>query len=264
VNSRRITLLVAVILALGTGVLTLRYLSGLGQPGPTATPSPERQEIVVAAQDIPARSKVVPEMLKVVTRDKADIEPDAISNPKDASGTLALITIPAGSTITKNKVGKPSDVGLPVRLADGMRAFSISSDRLRAVGGLIQPGDRVDVIAIKSGETQGVAILRGILILAINTTLEQAGATPPPENTNPSTVTLAVTPQQADLLATADTGASLRLALRNPKESINSFPTESFAIAEKAAAPPPPAVPPPSRLEIPEPAPVQVIDGAKQ
>ena len=123
-------------------------------------------------------------MLKVVTRDKSDIEPDALSNPKDVSGTLALITIPAGSTITKNKVGKPNEVGLPVRLADGMRAFSISSDRLRAVGGLIQPGDRVDVIAVRQGEgdsgKEGITILRGLLILAINTSLEEAGATRPP------------------------------------------------------------------------------------
>jgi pilus assembly protein CpaB len=202
-------------------------------------------------------------MLKVVTRDKADIEPDAMANPKDVAGTLALITIPAGSTITKNKIGKPSDVGLPVRLSDGMRAFAISSDRLRAVGGLIQPGDRVDIIAVKGGQETGVAIMRGILILAINTTLEQAGATPPPENTNPSTITVAVTPAQADLLATTDGQTSLRLALRNPKESINSLPTESFTVAEKPAPPPafrPAVAPPPAP---PAPPPVQIIDGAR-
>jgi pilus assembly protein CpaB len=200
-------------------------------------------------------------MLKVVTRDKSDIEPDALANPKDVTGTLALITIPAGSTITKNKIGKPNEVGLPVRLPDGMRAFAISSDRLRAVGGLIQPGDRVDVIAVKAGQETGVAILRGILILAINTTLEQVGATPPPENTNPATITVAVTPRQADLLATADGQASLRLALRNPRESINSLPTESFTVAEKPApAPFRPAVAPPVQAP-PAPPPVQIIDG---
>ncbi len=259
-NTRRITLIVAVILALGTGFLTLRYLSGLQPQQQAAAPTVDKQEILIAAQDIPARTKVTPEMLKVVTRAKDAVEPDAISNPKQVEGTLSLITIPAGSTITKGKIGKPSDVGLPVRLPDGMRAFSISSDRLRAVGGLLQPGDHVDVIAVKAGHETGVPILRGALILAINTTMETVGATPSADNTNPATVTLAVTPHQADLLAMADTSSSLRLALRNPKESINSFPTETISFEEVKATPAPAPVMNVKSGPV-EPL-VQIIDGA--
>ena len=49
-------------------------------------------------------------------------------------------------------------------------------------------------------------------------------ATPSPEQESASTVTLEVNPKQADLLAWADANATLRLALRSPREA-DSFGT---------------------------------------
>jgi pilus assembly protein CpaB len=241
-NTRRTTLLVAILLAIGTGWLTLNYINGIKGANAGAN---QQRVVLVASSDIPARTTITPAMVKRVTVPATGAEPDALSDTVPAVGSLSLISIPAGAQLTASKVGRPSDVGLPVRLDPGMRAVSIQIDKVKGVSGLVQPGDRVDIIAIppRSGNDPppAAAILRGIKVLAVGTTLEQSSATPSPQEQQSTTVTLEVTPRQADLIAMADTNATLRLALRSPKEPLNSEPTEAlrFPAAERqeAAAP---------------------------
>lgn len=228
-NNRRTTLIVAVILAIGTGWLTLNYLSGL-QRQTNANSAP--RDVIVAAQEIPARVTITPQMLTHVTRPTSAIDPNAVMDPRQAVGALTLITIPAGSTITSAMIGHPTDVGLPVRLKPGMRAVSVQIDKVKGVSGLIEPGDYVDVIAdppkAAAEPPPASAILRGVRVLAIGDSLEYSSATPSPQEANSSTVTLEVTPKQADLLVMADLNTTLRLALRSPKEPPNSEPVEAL------------------------------------
>ncbi len=228
-NTRRTTLLVAIILAIGTGWLTLNYISSVQHASVAGT---QLKPTLVAAQQIPPRIRITAAMVKRAMRPEAAIEPDALSQPQQAVGSLSLIAIPAGSTITASKIGRPVDVGLPVQITPGMRAVSIGVNPVEDVSGLIQPGDRVDVIAIPPRQGQAPppasAILRGVMVLAVGQSLEYSSATPSPAEQNSSTVTLEVTPRQADLLAMADLNTTLRLALRSPKEPINSEPVEAL------------------------------------
>lgn len=228
-NTRRTTLIVAAVLAIGTGFLTLNYLSGLQRQ---ANGDSAPRTILVAAQDIPARVPITAAMITRATRPASAVEPDALSDPAQVVNSLSLITIPAGSTVTQSKIGNPTDVGLPVRLKPGMRAVSVQIDKVKGISGLVEPGDRVDILADppKSGAIPPPAstILRGVRVLAIGDTLEYSSATPSPQEQNSTTVTLEVTPKQADLLVMADINSTLRLALRSPKEPLNSLPTEAL------------------------------------
>lgn len=250
-NTRRTTLIVALVLAIGTGWLTLNYLSSIQR---SSALNNQPRDILVAAQEIPARVPITPQMLAHATRPAAAVEPDAITDPAKVAGALSLITIPAGSSITLSKIGRPTDVALPVRLKPGMRAVSIPIDKVKGVSGLIEPGDRVDVIAIppktENAPPPAVAILRGIRVLAVGPMLENSSATPSPQEQTSTTITLEVTPKQADLLSMADVNTQLRLALRSPREPLNSEPTEALrfpggsgepAVAAAAPAPPPDA-----------------------
>ncbi len=269
-NTRRTTLLIAVILAIGTGWLTLNYISGLrssegGQP----------RQVVIATADIPARGRISATMLRTEVRPGTAVQPDAVSEPSMAIGSLALVSIPSGSQITASEIASNADEALPVRLQAGMRAVSIGIDRVKGVSGLIQPGDRVDVIAIppKAGDTppKAATILRGIRVLAIGSSLESASATPSPDEQNAATVTLEVNPKQADLLTWADSNSTLRLALRSPREPIRSEPLEALTFGTTdvpLSLPPPAPVPAIPALAMPGAAPpshpgsgVQVIDG---
>lgn len=237
-NTRRTTLIVALVVAVLTGWLTLNYLSSIQRSSAVAN---QPTEILVAAQEIPARIPITAAMIAKTTRPAAAVEPDALTDPAKVIGALSLITIPAGSTITLSKVGHPSDVGLPVRLKPGMRAVSISIDKVKGVSGLIEPGDRVDVVAIPPKSTAvpppAATILRGIRVLAVGPLLENTSATPPPEAQISTTITLEVTPKQVDLLEMADLNTVLRLALRSPREPLNSAPVEALHFPDSSGAP---------------------------
>lgn len=247
-NVRRTTLLIAIVLAVGTGWLTLTYLASL-RPAEN-----EPRSVLVATQDIPARSQITPAMFHTETRSAKTLEPDAIADPNRAVGSLALVTIPAGSQLTASEVGTNVAFALPVRLREGMRAVSIPIDRVKGVAGLIQPGDRVDVIAVPPQHGNGspgkaVTVLRGIRVLAVGNALEDVSATPSPQEEAAATVTLEVNPKQADLLAWADANSNIRLALRSPREPIRSEPTEQLTIdlgGDTPAAPALPLLPPPA------------------
>ena len=168
-----------------------------------------------------------------------------------------------------------------------MRAISIPVDKVKSVSGLMQPGDRVDVLAsVNKGPgvpPKTFTIIRGALVLALNSTLElspgatAAGATPSPDTSGVGTVTLGVSPEQADLLTVADLNSTLRLALRSPEEPVRSLPEEKLVFADlgspvQAAAAPALNVPPPlqpaqapqaARQVIPLGPLVTVIDGDK-
>ena len=271
-NVRRTTLLIAIVLAVGTGWLTLTYLSSM-------KPSVNQpRQVLITTQEIPAREHIASTMFQVETRAGDSLQPDALSNPSQATGALALITIPVGSQLTASQIGMNAPSALPVRLAPGMRAVSIPIDRVKGVSGLIQPGDRVDVIAIPPAKGNGppekaVTIFRGIRVLAVGTALEDVSATPSPDEQTAATVTLEVNPKQADLLSWADQNATLRLALRSPREAIRSEPVELLTLEGGAGTPAPllpqPIAPPAFAMgpPIPVPAahgpisPVQLIIG---
>ena len=249
----RTTLIVAGAIAAATGFLTLNYVSSVGRS--EAAQAEPQLGILIAQQDIPARATIDVSMLRRVQRHASQVEPGAVTDAHKAIGSLALVSIPNGSTITDSRIGRPQSVALAVVLKRGMRAVSIGIDRVKAVGGLIQPGDRVDVIAVPprvGDETpQARTIIYGALVLASGMQMEsvsQPTSAPGVDAAqNLTTVTLGVTPAQADLLATADVNATLRLALRSPQEPIGNAKPERFVLpvapvttrAANNSAPPP-------------------------
>ncbi|MGH7661578.1 MAG: Flp pilus assembly protein CpaB [Vulcanimicrobiaceae bacterium] len=230
-KSRNVALAIGIVLALGTGLMLLDYMGSVRNAEATALST---RPVLVASRDIPARALLTDTYVIQTVRPAKAIDSDALTDRKELSGKYSLITIPAGSVITRSKVGAGGANALPARLPIGMRAVSISIDRVKGVAGLIQPGDRVDVIAVPprvgNEVPHAAAILRGVLVLAMGNEVETTSATPSPENQNLTTVTLALTPAQVDLLAAADLNTTLRLALRPPKEPIDKFRPEPLTL----------------------------------
>jgi len=118
---------------------------------------------------------------------------------------------------------KPS---LALKTPVGKRAVTVQINSLAAVGGMINAGDFVDVIAqlnVPSDEqdkkTVTAIIFQGLQVLAVNTNLDDPGAYVEQQSASTLKVTFAVDPQEAGLLAFADKNGSLELALRSPDES---------------------------------------------
>ncbi|VAX37461.1 hypothetical protein MNBD_UNCLBAC01-526 [hydrothermal vent metagenome] len=114
----------------------------------------------------------------------------------------------------------------------GKRAFTISIDSLSAVGGLINPGDLVDIIAEltlpdknnkkNTGEQVITSVLfQQIQILAVGTNFKPIGNAlvyQAQQREAKLKVTLAVDPEQAGLLTFAQANGKLQLSLRPPTE----------------------------------------------
>ena len=287
-NSRQITLIVALVVALATGLLALSYLKGQQKPEAKVEIVVPLKPVLLAAKDIPIHAKITADMITRTTKPENTIEPGALDDPKAAIGDVALIAIPMNSAITTSKVGTPGSIGITSRLKPGLRAMTIPVDMVKSVAGLIAPGDRVDVMSsvgrVGIHPPTTYTIIRGAMVLALNQEIESVPApgasTSPAGPSAPSTVTLAVTPQQADLLTVADLNSTLRLTLRSPEERLSSLPVEplQFNTADVPnPGPPAPSTPGPFLLPVPglsassglnmpgagrpTPNPVQVING---
>jgi pilus assembly protein CpaB len=264
VNNRRILIIAAGVL-LVFAVLSFVVLAMSNHP---ATPM---RNVIVASRNIPPRSHLSAAEFVVQQRAADQVDPAALDSLDNLNGMVSQVPISEGSAITTADIAPVASLGLAIQLHPGMRAVSIAVDPVKDVSDLLHPGDRVDVIAAPpraAATPAAFTIMRNIAVLSVGPTFILAPvpvASGAPAGTTPAapaesrTVTLEVTPKQANLLTMADLNTTLRLALRPPNEPANSglqeilvFATSSPQPAAASAA----AAPQPAR-----PAGVPVIDG---
>lgn len=127
--------------------------------------------------------------------------------------------------------GEAKKSSLAVKTPPGKRAVTVSIDSLEAVGGLINPGDFVDVIAqlnlpstskkVDRKDSVTAMIFQKLQILAINTILDPTNMYDEQQQQPSLKITFAVNPQEAGLLSFANKNGKLQLALRGPNENKN-------------------------------------------
>jgi pilus assembly protein CpaB len=237
-NKRSTTVLIAAVLALGTGLLAFNYLSTVNK---AAAVVPMRT-IIVATRDIPVRTVLTSAMLEETSRPAGSVDPDAVASESEVAGQIALITIPSGGVVSASKVGRLGLGGLTMHIPAGQRAVSIALDKVKGVANLIQAGDHVDVLAVSQARGTNATIGTVSTILTNKTVLAMGSAQEAPaatEGASPApdlsidTATLAVSPKEAKILALADLNSTLRLALRSVKDN------RAHDVAEPFAAPTP-------------------------
>jgi pilus assembly protein CpaB len=176
-------------------------------------------EVVTALQDIPARTKITREMVTLTRYPKELVIDGAIRNPKDADGHNTLVRIKAKEQIrASDLLGQGQAPGLAYDIPPGMRAIAIGAGEVMAAGSSVKPGDRVDILATYSDpvvhqETTQM-ILQNVLVLAVNEGVTDQQI----KQGAKSSMTLAVKPEEAELLTAADRAGALRVALRGLNE----------------------------------------------
>src|SRR6056297_566645 len=146
-----------------------------------------------------------------------DLRPNAM---RELKGSIARSSIIAGEPVTENKLISPGKGGvLAAILPSGMRAISTRITEQTAVGKMILPNDRVDVILTqrkrdKNGNEAHVSdtMFRNVRVLAIGTQLE---AKEEQNNAQGNVATLEMTSRQAEMLALANSMGEISLALRS-------------------------------------------------
>lgn len=262
---------VAVILAGGTGLLLVNYMDKVeNTPALTAPPPPApKLAVLVATADVDVGSVVdsslgwqewpedngetVSDHGGVVAKDDAAKE-EALKKMK---GGIARVPLLKGLPITESMVAHvESGSTLSAILSPGMRSVTVSVDLATGVGGMVQPGDRVDVLLSTdlpdrdAGTVDPISgqqrprfvtetILRDLKVLTADRRVVSnapkpgdsapapaAGSAEPPP---PTTVTLEATPRQVEKLVTASRMGKLTLTMvpmnRTKEEAGRRVPT---------------------------------------
>jgi len=204
------------------------------------------QDVVVAAKEISPGAVITPEMLKVSPYLKVSAPPGAFSSPQQVQGKIVTTTISAGEPIIASRLGEKA--GLPVMLSPGHRAIAVRVNEFIGVSGFIAPNDRVDVIVHitppATGNTEAVQLTKTVLqnkrVLSVAQTLEERkDGKPEPA----SSITLELTPNEAEKLSVASLQGQIVLSLR-PLQDEEFVYTQGTTVRDllNIAAPSPPPV----------------------
>jgi pilus assembly protein CpaB len=208
-----LTLVVALILAGLASFAAYRYLQE--QERKIEQAKAELELVVVAATDIPAGEPLIQEQIETVSWPKTNLPRGGVNNPMLVLGRLAIKDFVAGEPILESKLAPSDGTGgvMNYIIPDGKRAITVAVDQVSGVSGFVLPDSRVDVIVTvdpPGGSKQSRTILQDMRVLAVGQIIDQREGKP----VTVPTVTLAVTPDEAERMAMASTEGRLQLALR--------------------------------------------------
>ena len=196
--------------------------------------------VLVAKQDIARGTVIKQELLETKIFPLEYIAPQAATSMDRVSGMVAVSSISKDEQITLSKLAYPRQAG---SLADvtpvGKRAITISVDNISALAGMIKPGDYVDLVAMipvpvqtpdgkQVNQIASFPLSQNVLVLAVGQQTatpqggEDASRYATKEQTKqqaPSTITVALSPQEANLIAFVQEQAKIRMLLRSPADS---------------------------------------------
>jgi pilus assembly protein CpaB len=175
--------------------------------------------IVVAVQDIPARTKVNSEMVALMPYPQDLLTPGNMHATKEVEGRVTLVRLKAKEQIrSSDLLAAGQSPSISYDIPEGMRAISIGASEISAAGGAVKPGDHVDILATYSEPTTHQEttrlVLQNVLVLFVNV----AETNPQGNSGAKSSMTLAVKPEDAELLMAADRAGVLRVMLRSPSD----------------------------------------------
>jgi pilus assembly protein CpaB len=198
----------------------------------TTVPTVATASVAIATKDVSPGTALAPDMVKIATWPKELIPPQSTSSIGQVQGRVVVTAIAKGEPIINRKLAPVGTAaGLSGLLDPNKRALTVRVDDVSGVAGFIHPGNRVDVLMdIKTEEKEHYSktILQNILVLTTGQISEQRGDNKP---VVVNTVTLELSPDQAEILNLASNEGKIRLTLRNYR-NMDTVPTGGVATSQ--------------------------------
>jgi len=257
-----LVLLCATVVGLVASLFVYRVILQIAAPTSGETTEP----IVVAAANMTLAETVTSQHVKLVSWPKSSIPAGAVRSLAEAEGRVVRSSIVAGEPLLDAKLAPQlSGKGgvMPMLVPEGQRGVTIKVDEAMRETGFVLPNSRVDVlVSMPKPGTQSERIAKVILqdvpILAAGQTVELRDNKP----VTVTTVTLALTPDQTERLALAQTEGRLVLTTRNLKDNLIVRTPGATAATLLGDAPAPPKEEPKRTAQAPRPRPAPVLASA--
>ena len=207
-------LLLAVVLGLAAAVYANTWI---GQRERVAA-----NKVVVAAVDIPAGSRLEPEMLTTVDWPSTALPPGAITDAATLKTRVVKLDVVRGEALIEGKLAPVGTTGgLSAVIAEGKRAMTVRVNDVVGVAGFALPGNYVDILVHAQrdegkGETRPISktVLEHVLVLAVAQEASRDDTKPKVVNA----VTLELSLADSEKLDLARSIGTLSLALRNQSD----------------------------------------------
>lgn len=212
---------VTIVLAVALALYAVRLGRQLSQPAPQpVVEMPELQKIVVAAQAIEPGRELTAEALRL---EGVSFEPEgAYHSLEEVVGRTASTGLVPGEPVMEKHFRVNG--AITRRLEPGERAMAVAVDGVIALGGFIQPGDRVDVLLYmprdmnEVDDTHARVLLEDIRVLAYGAKVESDADAGEGKPSDARTAVLAVPHPDVSKLMLGASKGRLRLALRSPSD----------------------------------------------
>jgi pilus assembly protein CpaB len=207
-----VTLLgIALVVALiSTGVFYGLFVNNLKSNGPGKT-------LVVAAKDLESGTVLAATDVKMIAWGSDELPQGAYENPAQVAGKTLFGGLTKSEPVLASRLVS-ADGTSGSRVPAGMRAITVHVSDSSGVMNLLRAGHKVDAQVLISKTSETAAQLRTALedieVLAVENKPEANS-----QGFSLPTVTLLAKPADADVLALADSGARIRLTLRNPLDN---------------------------------------------
>jgi pilus assembly protein CpaB len=174
--------------------------------------------MVVAAKALKAGTVLKAEDLKTINWPVSQLPPGAHRDPQEVIGNTVFDPMAPEEPVLNARLANSQSAGgsgVPV----GMRAVSVHLTDSTGVLAMLHSGQKVDVQVVvgrgtKPDDVQVRTALENLTVLSVNPVPEQGS-----QGQNLPVVTLLAKPAEVDILAAADSGGRVRLALRNPLDT---------------------------------------------
>lgn len=199
--------------------------------------------VLIAKQDIAQGTIIEAGMFDTSIVPNKFVQPQAVTSLDRIAGMVTVAPISKGEQISLSKLmkeRKSDSGGLSGATPSGKRAITIVADSVASLSGMVKPGNYVDVLAViqvpmqgqdgkVTGQTAVVPLFQNILVLAIG---QNTGGQASPSGRYaeaPSSgggggggntlITLALGPQEANLVAFVQEQGKMRLVMRSPADA---------------------------------------------
>ncbi len=216
---------VPLVLAIVLGVVAAKLVKDTiaknrGNAGPTA----KTTKIVVAKADIKPGAQLRADDLETKEVDTASLPDAPLTEPEKLTGRVAQTLMLKNQPVVEAMLEPDgSGSGIQSTIPEGMRAITMEVNEFSAVAGLITPNCRVDILSTltkgKDNEQVAKTIVQNIKVTAVGQkTSVNANEPPQPGEGMFRSVTMLVTPEQAEQIELATSIGRPRLVLRTGKD----------------------------------------------